>query len=66
MAISAGTIIGIGFVLTDLLRMGVTWRQILNSVDESGNLDPNMKDRILLDQKTWENEWKAKRAAERG
>ena len=57
-------VLSIAYVLTELLKVGITWKEILDAVDETGRIDDTLRLKIATDQHNWEAAWKAKRAGE--
>ena len=60
--IPANMILSVAYLITEVLRAGVEWKEILDAVDETGKVSDEMRARIGNDQKTWEAAWEAKRA----
>ena len=61
-AITPSLVLSVAYTLTELLKLGVTWKDILDKVDETGRLDDTVRERIAIEQREWEAEWEAKRA----
>ena len=59
---SPNMILSIAYLITEVLKAGVEWSEILAAVDETGRVNDDMRAKIGADQKSWEAKWEAKRA----
>jgi len=60
---NATLVLSVAYLLTEVLKTGVTWREILDGVDKTGNVNNILRARISADQMEWEYAWDAKRQA---
>lgn len=61
---SPSMVTAIAYLLSEALVAGVSMKQILNGVDETGRIDDTIRSRIKADQHDWESAWDAKRTAD--
>ena len=58
---SPNLILSVAYLITEVLKAGVEWKEILDAVDATGKVSDEMRAKIGADQKSWEAAWEAKR-----
>ena len=54
----------IAYLLSEVLLAGVSMKEILSGVDDTGRIDDELRARIRADQVSWEAAWEEKRASD--